>query len=124
MREFSLDQFEERSAILEYCGGMDRFTAETAAAREQGLERWQALHFAMTAIKRAEQEARNANRRGPAGAAGHHADALGGQRDADPLPRVQRQSQEEARPVPERQPEARRDRGDVLALRKIHGCSL
>ena len=50
---FNIDQFEERAAICEFDGGMSRFAAETAAAREQGLARWEALKFvrgvAMTA---------------------------------------------------------------------------
>lgn len=116
MREFSPDQFTERAAIREFDGGQTRFDAETAAAQEQGVARWKALQIV--------KEHHDANGRGPAGAVGHHADALGGERDADPLPRVQCQSQEEARPVPERQPEAGRDRGDVLALWESHGGAL
>ena len=113
MRDFSLDQFTERAAIREYDGGQTRFDAETAAAQEQGVARWQALQLV--------KEHEDANGRGPAGTARHHADALGGQRDADPLPRVQRQSQEEARPLPVGQPEAGRDRGALLALRMGSG---
>lgn len=124
MREFNFDQFQERAAILEYGGGLNRFSAETAAAREQGLERWQALHFAMEELKRAAKEGKDANGRGPAGAVGHHADALDGQRDAGALPRVQPKPQEEARPLSERQPEAGRDRGALLALRAQRGVSL
>lgn len=116
MREFSPDQFTERAAIREFDAGMSRFDAETAAAQEQGMARWQALQIV--------KEHEDANGRGPAGAAGHQAHALDGQRDADDLPRVQPEPQEEARPLPLGQPEAGRDRGDVLALRKIHGCSL
>lgn len=124
MREFSFDHFQERAAILEYCGGMNRFSAETAAAREQGLERWQALHFAMEELKRAAKGGEDANGRGLAGAFGHQAHALDGQRDADDLSRVQRGSQEKARPMLEREPQAGRDRGALLALRAQRGVSL
>lgn len=37
----NIDQFQERAAIMEFCGGMDRFRAETEAAREQGYQRWE-----------------------------------------------------------------------------------
>ena len=40
---FDTDAFEERSAIMEYDGGLSRFQAETLAAKAQGLTRWQAL---------------------------------------------------------------------------------
>ena len=46
-----IDAFIERSAIMEYDGGMSRFQAETAAAKAQGLTRWQALE----AVKNAER---------------------------------------------------------------------
>ena len=108
MREFSPDQFNERAAIREFDAGMSRFDAETAAAQEQGVARWQALQLV--------KEHEDANGRGPAGADGHPAHAMGGQRDAHDLSRVQPEPQEEARPLPERQPEAGRDRGVLLAL--------
>ena len=108
MREFSPDQFTERAAIHEYDAGMSRFDAETAAAQEQGVPRWQALQLV--------KEHEDANGRGLAGAVGHQAHAMGGKRDADDLSRVQRQPQEEARPLPVGQPKARRDRGVLLAL--------
>ena len=116
MREFSPDQFTERAAICEFDAGMIRFDAETAAAQEQGVPRWQALQLV--------KEHEGANGRGSAGAVGHQAHAMGGKRDADDLPRVQRQPQEEARPMPVGQPEAGRDRGDVLALRQGNGGAL
>lgn len=116
MRDFDWDQFEERAAILEYGYGMSRFEAETVAAGFQGAARWQALKIVKENI--------DENGRGPVGADGHHADAMGGGRDADPLPRVQRQSQEEARPLPERQPEDGWDRGALLALWKGNGGAL
>lgn len=40
---FDRDRFEERAAIMEYDGGMGRFKAETMAAKEQGMERWQVI---------------------------------------------------------------------------------
>lgn len=40
---FDTDAFEERSAIMEFDGGLSRFQAETEAAKAQGLTRWQAL---------------------------------------------------------------------------------
>lgn len=116
MRKFSPDQFTERAAIREFDAGMSRFDAETAAAQEQGVARWQALQIV--------KEHEDANGRGPAGAAGHQAHALDGQRDADDLPRVQPEPQEEARPLPVGQPEAGRDRRELLALRQGHGGAL
>ena len=116
MREFSPDQFTERAAIREFDAGMSRFDAETAAAQEQGMARWQALQLV--------KEHEDANGRGPAVAAGHQAHAMGGQRDADDLPRVQRQPQEEARPVSVGQPEDGRDRGTLSPLRMVGRRSL
>ena len=116
MREFSPDQFTERAAIHEYEGNQTRFNAETAAAQEQGVARWQALQLV--------KEHEDANGRGPAGADGHQAHAMGGQRDANDLPRVQRQPQEEARPMPVGQPEAGRDRGTLSPLHMVGGRSL
>ena len=116
MREFSPDQFTERAAIREYDGGQTRFDAETAAAQEQGVARWQALQLV--------KEHEDANGRGPAGAVGHQAHAMGGQRDADDLSRVQRQSQEEARPLPVGQPEAGRDCGALSPLHMVGGRSV
>ena len=113
MREFSPDQFNERAAIREFDGGQTRFDAETAAAQEQGVARWQALQIV--------KEHEDANGRGPAGADGHPTHAMGGKRDADDLSRVQLQPQEEARPLPVGQPEAGRDRGALLALRMGSG---
>lgn len=39
-----LDAFVERAAIMEYCGGLSRFLAETEAARAQGFRRWEVLN--------------------------------------------------------------------------------
>lgn len=113
---FDLDQFTERAAIREFDGGQSRFDAETGAAQEQGVARWQALQMV--------KEHEDANGRGPAGATRHHANTLGGQRNADALSRVQRQSQEEARPLPVGQPEAGRYRRELLALRQGNGGAL
>jgi len=113
---FDLDQFIERAAIREYDGGQSRFAAETAAAQEQGIARWQALQI----IK----DPGHADRGGPAVGNGHRADALDGRRDADPLPGMQRGAEEKARSVPVGQPEARRDRGALLALRGEHGAEV
>lgn len=34
-------EFVERAAWLEFCNGLDRFSAETVAAREMGKKRWE-----------------------------------------------------------------------------------
>jgi hypothetical protein len=39
-----IEVFEERSAIIEYCGGVSRFQAETLAAEAQGLKRWEVMN--------------------------------------------------------------------------------
>ena len=104
--QFDVDAWAERSAIMQFDGGMTRFAAETAAAKAQGLARWQAI-----------KEAENAERGGIAGGHGHSPDAVDRGRNANDLPRVQRQPEEENGPLPERQPEAGRDRGEMLALR-------
>lgn len=108
---FDLEQFIERSAIREYDGGQTRFAAETAAAAEQGIARWQALQI----IK----DQGHADRGGPAVGNGHHSDAVAGKRDADPLPGMQRGTEEKARSVPIGQPEAGRDRGSLSPLRMV-----
>lgn len=111
--QLDLDQYEERAAIAEFDAGMTRFEAETFAARQQGAERWQAV--------KAAKEAAHADGNGSVEGYGHHAPALDGRRDANDLPGMQRQSQEENRPMPEREPEAGRDRGALLALRMVGG---
>ena len=105
---FDPDQFEERAAIAEFDGGASRFDAETLAAQEQGVPRWQALKFV--------KEARDAQRGGVAGGHGDQAHAMARQRDADDLPGVQCASQEENRSMPECDAQAGRDRGALLAL--------
>lgn len=39
-----IEAFQERAAIIEYDGGIDRFTAETMAAEAQGMKRWEAIN--------------------------------------------------------------------------------
>lgn len=62
-----LDQFEERAAIMEFCGGLSRFEAETQAAKAQGLTRWQ--------VQKIIREARNANGMGNFAEARDHREA-------------------------------------------------
>lgn len=38
------EAYEERAAIMEFDGGLSRFEAETAAAKAQGLQRWEAVN--------------------------------------------------------------------------------
>jgi hypothetical protein len=106
---FDPDAFEERAAIVEFDGGLSRFQAETMAAKAQGLTRWQAL-----------TEAANANRNGnPARGGDKPAQA---RRDAaHHLPGVQPASQEQDRPVSERDVQAGRDRLALLALQHERG---
>ncbi|SMO69659.1 hypothetical protein [Paracoccus laeviglucosivorans] len=76
-----IDQFEERAAICEFDGGMSRFAAETAAAREQGLARWEALKFVKGVAMTASAMIGEANSAGGAEAKGAFGDpaTLGGQ---------------------------------------------
>lgn len=85
-----IDAFIERSAIMEYDGGMSRFQAETAAAKAQGLTRWQALE----AVK-------NAERGGHFAAARDHAAPHVGN-GADNLPAMQPASAQQGGSVPKR----------------------
>lgn len=80
-----IDQFTERAAIMEYCGGMDRFRAETLAAKEQGKSRSEFLN----AIRMGHPAGRRDNR-----------ETLVGQQRADHLPKLQPDAQEKDRPVP------------------------
>lgn len=102
---FDTDTFEERAAIMEFCGGLSRFEAETQAAKAQGLTRWQAL-----------MEVRNANGKRNSEQGGNNRQAMGGGSRKDDLPRVQRKQDEENGPMPERDEKAGRDRLDMLAL--------
>jgi hypothetical protein len=82
-----LDAFEERAAIMEFCGGLSRFQAETLAAKAQGYNRHEVLN-----------EIRQRNL-----AAGRdHGLEVAGQSRADNVPRVQRRAEEENRPMLER----------------------
>lgn len=100
-----LDAFEERSAIMEFDGGMSRFEAETRAAAEQGVTRWEAIN---------EIRKRNSARGGDLRPAAH------GDATHD-LPGVQSHPAKEARPMPERHVQAGRHRVDMLALRPERG---
>ena len=42
---FDVEAFEERSAIMEFCGGLSRFRAETLAAQAQGVARHVAIRI-------------------------------------------------------------------------------
>lgn len=42
---FDVEAFEERSAIMEFCGGLSRFRAETLAAQAQGVARHDAIRI-------------------------------------------------------------------------------
>ena len=66
--QFDADAWAERSAIMQFDGGMTRFAAETAAARLQGVERWQAIRGAT-----------NANGNGNSVGCGHRPAALAGE---------------------------------------------
>jgi len=92
---FDVDQFEERAAICEFDGCMSRFDAETLAAREQGLARWQAVKIA--------KEARDAQRDGHSAGSGHFAPTVAREQRQDDLSIMQRASEEKDRPVSERQ---------------------
>lgn len=103
-----LDQFTERAAIREFCAGMTRFEAETAAAREQGLDRWQAIKEI--------REARDAQRGGNPAGVGAGQSALAGQRGSMPVPGMQPAPEEENGPLPFGDAQAGRDRNSLLAL--------
>jgi hypothetical protein len=85
-----LDKFEERAAIMEFDGGLSRFQAETRAAQAQGRQRKEVLD--------------EIGRRNSARARDQREAHLGNDNDA--LPRVQRASEEEARPVSQRDVQA------------------
>jgi len=98
--QVDLDQFEERAAIAEFDGGLTRFDAETLAAREQGIERWQVMKLI--------REAQNAQRSGYTGG-GRNTDAqMAREQRADDLSVMQPTPAKEDRSVSEHQPEAGR----------------
>jgi hypothetical protein len=78
---FCADRFEERAAIMEFCGGMSQFEAETLAAKTQGVTRWQAL--AMVKEFFGENGIRDFEQRGD------HREAMAGGSRKDDLSRVQ-----------------------------------
>lgn len=100
MRNFDPCAFEERAAIAEFDGNATRFEAETLAAQQQGVTRWQALKL----IK----EATDANGSGHPGGSRNSDAALAGQPRKDDMSRVQRQPNEENGSMPEREPNAGR----------------
>jgi len=99
-----VDTFIERAAIMEFDGGLSRFDAETAAARAQGVERWEAMNAV-----RGIGEARD-NR------ASNERDA------ADDMPAMQPASEEAERPVPVGDVQGGRSCVELLALRMEGGC--
>lgn len=82
-----VDKFEERAAIMEFCGGMSRFSAETEAAREQGMSRWEAIG---DVARRVVAQARNSSEAMDRGAR------------KDNVPGMQPGEEEKARPMSER----------------------
>ena len=107
--QFDVDQFEERAAIAEFDGGATRFAAETMAAQEQGLARWQAVKFA--------KEARDAQRDGHSAGGGYSSAPVAREQRPVDLPGMQPASEEENRPMPERDAQGGRDRMVLPALR-------
>ena len=108
MRTLDVDKFEERAAICEFDGGMSRFDAETAAAQEQGLARWQAVKLA--------KEARDAQRNGHSAGGGHSAAPVAREQRPVGLPGMQPASEEKNGSVPERDANVGRDRMALLSL--------
>lgn len=106
---FDADTFEERAAIMEFCGGLTRFNAETQAARLQGIERWQALKLSK------ETTDANGNRHSVRGQDPNA--TVAGQSRQDDLSRVQRQPKEENRSMPLDHEAARRSGVVLPALR-------
>lgn len=102
LMQIDFGEFEERSAIMEFDGGLSRFEAETRAAAAQGLKR----HEVLDAIRN-RNSARGRDIR----------QAVDGKPGSDDLPGMQRAPEEEDRPVPERDAQAGRDRVALLALR-------
>ena len=94
-----VEAWEERSAIMEFCGGMTRFQAETEAAKAQGRQRHEFI-----ASKRGRDFAGR----------GHQRSAVARQQRQDDVPGMQRGAAEEDRPLSERD-EAIGRRGLVLS---------
>lgn len=102
----TVDLWLERAAIMEFGGGLTRFEAETRAAECYGTTRHQMI-----------KELRDADGCGLAGGYGDPARALDGKRNAGSMPGVQSVAQEKDGSMPQREQEAGRDRGALLALR-------
>lgn len=95
------DAFEERAAIAEFDGGLSRFQAETLAAKEQGLTRWEALN----AIRMGHSEgARDQRETGNRNATGN-------------LPAMQPKPEKQDGAMPVRDVQAGRGGLEMLALR-------
>ena len=100
-----LDRFVERAAIMEFCGGMSRFEAETKAAAEQGYKRHEVLN---------EIRIRHSER------SRDHGQAVE-RHNANNLPGVQRNAAQQDGPMPKRDVQGGRDRVELLALRNERG---
>lgn len=84
---FDKEAFEERAAIMEFDGGMTRFRAETMAAKEQGISRWEAIgDVAKRVVEKAWGQCSEVDRQG----------------SADNVPGVQPGAAQEERPMPKR----------------------
>lgn len=106
---FDVDRFEERAAISEFDGGATRFAAETMAAQEQGLARWQALKLV--------KEARDAQRGGHSSGGRDTNAQMARKQRSQCMPSMQQQPEEEARPVSVGQQAFGRPGVALLALR-------
>lgn len=85
-----IDRFLERAAIMEFDGGMQRFRAETLAAQAQGYQRKEVFDEIGRRNLARERDQREAGKRN----------------DNDSLPTLQRTSEKEERPMPERHVQA------------------
>ncbi|WP_157968859.1 hypothetical protein [Tropicimonas sp. IMCC34011] len=103
-----LDRWAERSAIMEFDGGLSRFSAETEAARAQGYQR----HEVINAYRKRNSPSSRDQRQTAARNAACH------------VPGVQPLSQEEAGRLPERDIQAGRGGLELLALRNERGAVL
>ncbi|RHZ96476.1 hypothetical protein D1114_07135 [Cereibacter sphaeroides] len=87
MTDDQLDAWQERAAIQEFDGGMNRFDAEATAAAAMGFKRYEAI---------------NALRERDLARRGDQRPAVARQQRADDMPAVQREQNQEGRPVSER----------------------
>ena len=101
-----LEAFIERAAIIEFCGGLSRFRAETIAAEAQGATRWQAL-----------REVQNAKRNGNLEVGGDCRPQMAWEQRPDDMPAMQPRAEEEIRPMPKCDEAGGRDGLELLALR-------